>query len=218
MSYNPVMTTSGFFGYSSYQAYRDAFRATAKSHRIDPEQGATSSYQVVLINAAAQRRTHFPRMEKATRENAERCSPQTFYYFWDDDDPTRKGRVTLRRLRWVHWDNGSGNVDAQKLDRQARRDWWQYRDYWHGRCAVLTNTPASSIVLELYGLIAPPDVEALFNIRNECSARERADSIFMQAWKENRIDDFARQMRAALRKQLQPPVIQKEIEPLSIID
>lgn len=213
-----VKKKAQFFGYPSYAAYREAFRAGAKARHVDVEQGA-SSFQSVLIKAELNRQNHHTRAATALRENAVRCSPQTFYYYWDDADPRQQGRILLRKLRWVHWDNGRGGLDTVKLEQRTRRDWWEVYEFWDAkRCAVESHPTVSNIAAETMGFIPPPDQEALHNLRHACPRTVQL-TLIPTSWEDRLVDQYANRLASTLsieaRKLL---VMQPAIDTLRIMN
>lgn len=78
---------------------------------------------------------------------------------------------------WQRFDDGYGNVDTAKVERQAKRDWWQYPDYWHygaPRLASLVVTVGPDKIY-LHGQnLRPLEMEAVRNVRISANAEEVA--------------------------------------------
>ena len=136
-----------FFGYTSYAAYRAAFREKALRRNIDPAVGATS-YQHVLLKAEQQTTTHFSRMSNAVWANANLESG------------------------WARY----GGV-IERIELMAGRDWWKDELFWNGRCAyvVPSKSKMPAYMYRLISLILPPDVSALeiFAMKSARSKRNR---------------------------------------------
>lgn len=148
-----------FFGYTSYAAYRAAFREKALRRNIDPAVGATS-YQHVLLKAEQQTTTHFSRMSNAVWANANLESG------------------------WARY----GGV-IERIELMAGRDWWKDELFWNGRCAyvVPSKSKMPAYMYRLISLILPPDVSALANLRDEigCDPKGTVASRFREVWEES---------------------------------
>lgn len=75
---------------------------------------ACSSFERVHGLAAVRKAEHFDKQREAVYASAEKADG------------------------WERFDNGHGMVDWSKVERQARRDWWAYPDYWHGGGRMIT--------------------------------------------------------------------------------
>lgn len=155
-----------------YAAFKAKWQQLAAERGIDPVNGATS-FQVATAKADEQKRTHHARQRVATFNNAAKPGA------------------------WRRYDNGQGEVDEAKVERQARRDWWVYADYWHGggrrvtivrpkwtaerlrmtdsiRHAPLIIISLADEQLEelVVSRLPPPDLEAVRNLRREARRLE----------------------------------------------
>lgn len=152
--------------------FKRKWRALAAERGIDAAEGATS-FQVVSAKADEQKRTHYARQRAATF-----------------NDAAKPGA-------WKRYDNGLGEVDEAKVERQARRDWWVYAEYWRGGGRRVTivrpkwtaerlrmtdsvrHTPVVLISLDeeqleelVVSRLPPPDLEAIRNIRRDARRLE----------------------------------------------
>lgn len=147
---------STFFGYKSYADYRAAFSRRATARGIDRETGATT-YQALLVTADQQVATHNARARAAVWTNADLPSG------------------------WQRY----GGIGS-RIEMMARPDWWRDRTFWKGRCAATTRASVALGVIRLHGLILPPDVEALVEIRTQIGgeAPKQIAEIFGEVWRE----------------------------------
>ena len=91
----------------NYEDFKARWRALAAERGIDPEQGATA-FQAVDAQTEVRKDTHYQRQRRAVYND------------------------TLKPDAWKRYDNGHGEVDTLKVERQAGRSWWAYSEYWRG--------------------------------------------------------------------------------------
>lgn len=155
-----------------YAAFKAKWRTLAAERGIDPVEGATA-FQAVAVQTEERKRTHYARQRVAIFNDAAKSGA------------------------WRRYDNGLGEVDEAKVERQARRDWWVYAEYWRGGGRRVTivrpkwtaerlrvtdsarHTPIILISLSdeqleelVVSRIPPPDLEAVRNIRRDARRLE----------------------------------------------
>lgn len=85
------------------EALKREWRRKAALHGVNVLEGVTV-YTEANMKAQAAKEGHYERMATLVRAHAQRCP--------------------------LKYDNGYGFADNVKVERQARRDWWLYTDYW----------------------------------------------------------------------------------------
>ena len=142
------------------EALKQDWWLKAVSHGIDPIEGATG-YQVANFKAGKATGQHHIRMSALVRDHAEKHP--------------------------LNYDNGHGIADNAKVERQARRDWWLYTDYWR------LGTPQSDSVVrstERLAIRAIRDVCKERDTRHEyeVSLRVVIQDLWMQEKQEMRLE------------------------------
>ena len=180
--------------------FKVKWRALAAERGIDVAEGATS-YQVAAAKAEARKRTHVERQRAAVWQNAQTHTPDHVYQTHDHVPLVgRSGRWSaiplLRTCRYTHWDNGAGLVDFEKIERAEGRDWWIDPDLWViGKSRFTVKVRVEAGVIEMNGVIAATEVQAVRNIRAEARRRhgqgveptpyEQVDGALREAWIED---------------------------------
>ena len=144
--------------------FKRRWRELAAERGVDAQEGATL-YQVANAKADERKASHAARQEQAVYADAQKPDA------------------------WKRYDNGYGEVDEIKVERQAARSWWVYDPYWRdgGRRITMIRpkwseqrlrTSDRSYVRLVVSLddeqldrvvsrIPPPDYQAVRNIREE---------------------------------------------------
>lgn len=155
-----------------YAAFKARWRELAAERGIDPVEGATA-FQAVAVQTEERKRTHYARQREAVRANAEMYTPDHRYQTHEHLRLAgRAGRWSavpiLRTARYLHWDNGNGLVDYEKVTRAERRDWWVDPDIWIlGKSRFTVKVRVEAGTIEMNGVIAATEVQAVRNLRSE---------------------------------------------------